>query len=636
MNIQLHPSHRSTHNNKRHLPLKSTVIGLTGTLALCGSLTIPAYAATGDISNASGTYLGGSLLHQLLTVDQLASLGGETATSNGTTTDTQGPSNLNLTALSILNLKLNGGITLPLKLTDAGVVTQYAQARNDGSSTGASGLVTSDGAITVAGTDSKLGDLHLNLGTAVDSLTGLGDVTNQLADLDLTVGATGATATQAAPAKATGDYTIADLKLSFTSPVLAALVSEVNKQVGTVQTLVNGLAGENGSVTSALTQVLSGITGGVLDTTVNVGQTDLQAGVTPLLTGTLSDDKNYPGVSVNLANGQVTVDLAKITTLEDLAPNTDVLTDQVITTITNSITGLVTTLLTQVQDKLNTLTNNIDLNVAVTLNPLGGLLKVPGTSVDVVKIDSTVGKILAGDTSGVSILGAKLAGVPGLDQIVGALGTPLKTISDTTKGITTAVLNPVVQKVVPAVKPVLDAVVDLTANNQTTSSTGVFSETALRATVLPGVNALTLDVANATVGPNSVAPAVTSLNPTEGPETGGTEVTVTGQHLTGATGVTFDGTQGTSFKVVNDTTIKVTTPAHNPGAVNVVVQSPNGNSTPTQFTYTATPQQTTPAPAVSGLAQTGSGGLLGGLSLAVLCVAAGAAALLKGRRQRLS
>jgi hypothetical protein len=83
-------------------------------------------------------------------------------------------------------------------------------------------------------------------------------------------------------------------------------------------------------------------------------------------------------------------------------------------------------------------------------------------------------------------------------------------------------------------------------------------------------------------------PKVTSLTPATGAAAGGTEVTVTGSDLTDATGVTFDGAAGTAFSVTDYFTVKATTPAHAAGAVDVVVQHPEGNVTVTDgFTYTA-------------------------------------------------
>jgi hypothetical protein len=81
------------------------------------------------------------------------------------------------------------------------------------------------------------------------------------------------------------------------------------------------------------------------------------------------------------------------------------------------------------------------------------------------------------------------------------------------------------------------------------------------------------------------ASIVTGLTPTSGTELGGTEVTITGDGFTGAIGVVFDGTAGTSFTVVNDTTITVTTPAHVPGTVDVIVLDAAGDSEPVDFEF---------------------------------------------------
>lgn len=105
-----------------------------------------------------------------------------------------------------------------------------------------------------------------------------------------------------------------------------------------------------------------------------------------------------------------------------------------------------------------------------------------------------------------------------------------------------------------------------------------------------------------TIGLAAAAPAtVTSLSPTSGVATGGTEVTITGTGLSGATGVTFGGAAGAEFSVVNDTRITVTTPAGAVGAVAVIVVDPIGNSAPVDFEYTsASPDGTAVLGAVLG------------------------------------
>lgn len=71
----------------------------------------------------------------------------------------------------------------------------------------------------------------------------------------------------------------------------------------------------------------------------------------------------------------------------------------------------------------------------------------------------------------------------------------------------------------------------------------------------------------------------TDVDPKTLAQAGGQVVYVDGDNLTGATSVTFGGTAGTAFSVVNDNTIKVTTPAKGAGAQDVVVVKGAGNAT---------------------------------------------------------
>lgn len=65
--------------------------------------------------------------------------------------------------------------------------------------------------------------------------------------------------------------------------------------------------------------------------------------------------------------------------------------------------------------------------------------------------------------------------------------------------------------------------------------------------------------------------AVDSLSPDSGPTTGNTIVTLTGACFTGTDSVTFDGAPGTALTIVDDTQIRVTTPTHPAGIVDVEV-----------------------------------------------------------------
>jgi len=88
-------------------------------------------------------------------------------------------------------------------------------------------------------------------------------------------------------------------------------------------------------------------------------------------------------------------------------------------------------------------------------------------------------------------------------------------------------------------------------------------------------------------------PVISSILSSSGSTLGGTNVTITGTHFTGATSVTFDGLAATSIHVVNSTTITCITPAHNAGAVNVIVTTVGGTSDAfSSFTYITPPNIT--------------------------------------------
>jgi hypothetical protein len=72
------------------------------------------------------------------------------------------------------------------------------------------------------------------------------------------------------------------------------------------------------------------------------------------------------------------------------------------------------------------------------------------------------------------------------------------------------------------------------------------------------------------------APTVTGVDPTSGPTTGGTALTITGTGFIAAATVTVGGAAATNVVVVDATTITTTTPAGSEGAADVVVSNPGG------------------------------------------------------------
>src|SRR5258708_1402266 len=82
-----------------------------------------------------------------------------------------------------------------------------------------------------------------------------------------------------------------------------------------------------------------------------------------------------------------------------------------------------------------------------------------------------------------------------------------------------------------------------------------------------------------------LTPIVSSVTPTSGPV--GTQVTITGSGLTGATKVTFGGVKATSYTVNSGTTIAVTVPA---GAISgKVAVTTGGGIASSKGIFTVTP-----------------------------------------------
>ena len=109
------------------------------------------------------------------------------------------------------------------------------------------------------------------------------------------------------------------------------------------------------------------------------------------------------------------------------------------------------------------------------------------------------------------------------------------------------------------------------------------------------------------------APTVTGVSPNSGASAGGTSVTITGTHLTGATEVDFGGgNPSDTYTITSPTTIIATSPAGT-GTVDVTVTTPGGTSltkAADQFTYLAL------RPTVTGVIPN-SGPITGGTTVTI-------------------
>lgn len=109
--------------------------------------------------------------------------------------------------------------------------------------------------------------------------------------------------------------------------------------------------------------------------------------------------------------------------------------------------------------------------------------------------------------------------------------------------------------------------------------------------------------------PGGPAPTIAWVAPSQGPASGGAEVTIAGDDLAGVTSVRFGGVAA-AFVVVSDSVITATTPAHAPGLVDVVVAR-GGASDTAEDAYTFRAR-----PTITGLSPT-SGPAIGGTTVTV-------------------
>jgi IPT/TIG domain/FG-GAP repeat len=123
-------------------------------------------------------------------------------------------------------------------------------------------------------------------------------------------------------------------------------------------------------------------------------------------------------------------------------------------------------------------------------------------------------------------------------------------------------------------------------------------------------------------------PAVSEISPTEGSTSGGTPVTITGNHLGNASAVDFGAVGARSFTVNSDGSITAVAPPEPAGTVSVTVTTPGGKSRETgrnRFTFTSAGSAAT-----NGSGATGGGG--GVPSGGVLAFASGCRPSLASRK----
>jgi hypothetical protein len=100
-------------------------------------------------------------------------------------------------------------------------------------------------------------------------------------------------------------------------------------------------------------------------------------------------------------------------------------------------------------------------------------------------------------------------------------------------------------------------------------------------------------------GTTTPAPTLSSINPSSGPSDGGTTITLSGSNFVSGASVTVDTTK-VNPNFVDAKTLRIVTPAHAAGVVDLVVTNPDGQAARLRSAFTYTNSQS-PAPTVNSI-----------------------------------
>ncbi|ALE06418.1 hypothetical protein AL755_14685 [Arthrobacter sp. ERGS1:01] len=439
-----------------------------------------------------------------------------------------------------LNLDL-GGLNLPLLKTAAnqnglldlgalGALNSYAAAPAASNAVAGAGVVDANGALDLAAAaPGARGNAEVNL-TSLLAQLGLDPVTSPVVkDLKLEIGALGSSGSKKKTVVAS-DYVVADAKVTINSPVVGKLATTLGTTIDGVGTTLNSVVGTNGSLLTAISSIVDAVNLNVGVAKVKLGPTTIAApgintalkGVKDnLITKNVSDPKGI--ASINLGNGIVTIDLAKAfdaaNGLNGQAPNTPVINAKTLAAITTAlglaVDDLTATVTQEVKNAINSIGLTVQTNADVTTVVLGsvgkGNVTINGTLGDFLGTSGTKPVVtsdlvlLGGISLGSIITALASTLLPALTPVIGGVLNP---ILNGVGGLVGAVTAPVLTGLSPVINTTLAQVVQLTLNAQPTEETpakpgllgaGSFSVTALKLTVLPGVNAATVNLASSSV-----------------------------------------------------------------------------------------------------------------------------------------
>ena len=363
------------------------------------------------------------------------------------------PLTVDAVGIDVLSLS---GMNAGLPVGSVGVLNQYAQVTNRGSSAGASGLISDSGAVAAAPTTPNLPepatiDLAWVLPEGLDGARLMVGAVAASSHLDWCAAAESAAWGDGSVTGSTREYGIASLGLVMDSPIVGSLTADVRASIASMLKDSSGLNLRAGSPVDAL--------------------------LSATLTG--------PGVIIDLARGTISVDLQPLLTddlgLNGRPANTELMLDPVrVAAVADRVEELLTQWNAAVTAELRT--------VLPALLPTGGLLG---------SVNAALNLITAGLASTVSTLTSTLAAT------VGDAGVALTGLFDALTGVLSLTVN--VQPDQPGAPPGAH----FTAASPPDSS-AEFRVTALRVGLLnhavAGAELAVVNLATASAGANARLP----------------------------------------------------------------------------------------------------------------------------------
>lgn len=378
---------------------------------------VSATAADQAQSFGEGQFLSGSVLGTDLS--NIAAVDSAQARNDGTQSTQTQKNPLSATVLNSIHVGNGSTLAIPLgSFLQLGAASQFAQAARGGSSLAASGAVTDGGGLTAGNEKSAPpADATFNLSALLGDQIG-----SNISDLTLTTSDVAAQATGNLD-KASGDYTLADLKLSFSSPAIANLTQKVDGALQQAQSSLDKLVGKNGQLVSGVNGLVQkldpalNLLGANANVTATIDTGDLQSLVQSILDGKYGNG----AVAFDLQTGKVTVDLAKLlgSNINDLPPGTELLNDPIVNQMLNGITSTISTIADQVVNKVKDNLHNaaVDIHADATANVAQAPIvqQVCKTVQKIVQVPVTVpGTGSTTDTGTGGLLGGVLGGLGGV------------------------------------------------------------------------------------------------------------------------------------------------------------------------------------------------------------------------------